>query len=427
HGTDSPSMVPERPFAQAQATVRPPAPAQIAQKQATRLPVRSAPMVPVQGHSAEPFMDEDYGTAITPTRGGWLDVDHAAQPRSGGVDYDDGFDAPQDSQPPSTTLTQPPAQSPRTIPPLDPVPAMADAGMARPPADAPSIAVPATDDALLAQVIADGAGGRYDAMNLDGGFRGRLGVTSPYYQRAHDGLRLGPHQAMQDSGELGELLGLMQRADPATFAGIFGQADALMAMVTAQGPSGLDVPGGRGPRVQPLEGADLWQDPWIDRFRMAARHPAFQAAMRAQILMRRFDPLRPVVQATGLTSARGLAMLMALGIHLGSAGAVAHLRAAANPFDTPARLGAALDALGFADLAQFCGAHGLPAVDMVDDTTHFALIAALRALGPQSPVQVPDAEALMDAMVTSAGPGALGDALLRLRLSEAFGNPEGRG
>jgi hypothetical protein len=233
---------------------------------------------------------------------------------------------------------------------------------------------------------------------------------------------------MQDNGELGELLGMMFQADPTAFAGLFGpQAQDLLAMTGAAGPSGLDTPGGRGARVQQLEGADLWQDPWIDRFRNAARHPAIQAAMRAQILLRRVSPLQPVAQATRLTTPRGMAMLMALAVHLDVVGAVAHLRAAVNPADTPARLGAALDALGFADLAQFCVAQGLPPVDVVDDATHFALIAALQALGAQSPVQVPDAEAIMDAMVTSAGPGPLGDALLKLRLSEAFGNPDGRG
>lgn len=57
----------------------------------------------------------------------------------------------------------------------------------------------------------------------------------------------------------------------------------------------------------------------------------------------------------------------------------------------------------------------------MDEATHFALIAALRGLGPDSPVQVPDAEGVMDALVTAAGPGTLGDALLKLRVSSAFG------
>ncbi len=407
--------------AQPSAAIRPRADAAVLQKPAVRLPAAPlpAPQKPVPQPNGGAFMDEDYWMLATPAPRGWQDVDQGGGRRGAAAfDYDDGFDAPGDvvgevAAAPVAAHVDPP----RAIPPLDAVPIVPQTPMA----------VPASDDALLMQVIAEGAGGRYEAMNLDGGFRGRLGVTSPYYQRAHDGLRLGPHQAMQDSGELGELLGLMRQADAAAFATMFGAPDALMAVVAASGPSGLEVPGGRGPRVQPVDGADLWQEPWIDRFRNAARHPAFQAAMRAQIMARRVDPLRSVARAVGLTGARGMAMLMALAIHLDVAGALAHLRMAVNPFDTPARLGAALDALGFADLGQFCVAQGLPPVDVVDDATHFALIGALQALGPQSPVQVADSEAFMDAMVTSAGPGALGDALLKLRLSEAFGNPEGRG
>ncbi len=400
---------------------------------------RPAPLQRAEPHGAAGFVDEDFGLDVYAGDGGtargWQDVDgHAphAQRQRGGFDYDDGFDgaaAPILADPASPAVATPA----RPIPPLDPGPDTRFPVASGPGANGTvangtvaSGTVPASEDALLVQIIAEGAGGRYEAMNLDGGFRGRLGVNNPYYQRAHDGLRLGPHQAMQDSGELGELLGLMQRADPAAFAGILGVPDVLMAVVTATGPSGLEVPGGRGPRVQPVDGADLWQDPWIDRFRTAARHPAFQAAMRMQIITRRLDPLHNVATATGLTTPRGTAMLLALAIHLDVAGATAHLRAAINPFDTPARLGAVLDALGYADLGQFCVAQGLPTVDVVDDTTHFALIHALQAIGPQSPVQVADAEAIMDVMVTSAGPGALGDALLKLRLSEAFGNPEGR-
>ena len=150
-------------------------------------------------------------------------------------------------------------------------------------------------------ILAEGVVGRYEALSLDGGFRGRFGPADPYYQRAHDGLRLGPHQATQDTGELGELLALMRDADPAGFAQIFGpEAPALLEITTAEGPSSLETPDGRGPRVRPVAGLDLWEEPWVERFRAAARHPPFQAAMRAQILARRLDPMRPAIEAPGL-------------------------------------------------------------------------------------------------------------------------------
>jgi hypothetical protein len=266
-------------------------------------------------------------------------------------------------------------------------------------------------------VLDQGLGGRYGALNLDGAYRGRLGADHPYYQRAHDGLSIGPHGANQDSGELGELLGLMQAADPEGFSRIFGSdADALVALTTAPGPSSLESPGGRSARVQPLGGADLWEDPWLTRFRAAVEHAPFQAAMRAQIIARRLEPMLPVARALGIDDETGRRMILVLALHLGVAGARATLRAAVNPLDTPAKTAAALDALGHAGLEAFQTAQGLAPTDTPDTETHFALIAALRDLGDAAPVQVPDAEAVKDQIVTAVPPGALGDALLRLRV-----------
>lgn len=405
------------------APVAPPAPAPAPQP-APPFADRSAP------EDSGGFVDEDFAWAggagadasAGPAAAGFRDLDAG---RAGAQDfaYDDGFGP----------LAAPaaPAEAAEPIPPLDPLPEPGPPPAAPTPAPAPT-AGPASGDAsendaadwLVAQVIAEGAGGRYDAFSLDGGFRGRFGQGDPYYKRAHDGLRLGPHQAAQDSGELGELLALMQATDSEGFAQIFGvEAEELLATVTAEGPSALDSADGRGPRVQPVAGHDLWEEPWLDRFRAAARHAPFQAAMRAQIAVRRLDPLRPVAEALGIDRPRGLAMLLALALQRGVEGAVAHARDAVNPFDTPARVGAAVDALGHVDLVAFRAAEGLPPGDQLDAPAHFALIAALRDLGPDSPVQVPDAEAVMDAFVTAAGPGTLGDALLRLRVSPAFGTP----
>lgn len=383
-----------------------------------------APVEPPEATGA--FVDEDFAwvdatggpSSMGAGTGGFHDLDSDVPATS--FAYDDGFG--------SDTV-----DAVEAIPPLDPLPEPAAPVSATPnPAPEPATPAPAAPDTgegdaadqLVALAIAEGAGGRYDALSLDGGFRGRFGPSDPYFKRAHDGLRLGPHQASQDSGELGELLTLMHSADPAGFARIFGaDAEALVATVTAEGPSSLDVPTGRGPRVQPVAGVDLWEESWAERFRAAARHEPFQAAMRAQIAVRRLDPLRPVAEALGIDRPRGLAMLLTLALQRGVAGAVAHLRAAANPFETPARVGAALDALGQPDLGAFRAAHGLPPGDQLDDEAHFALFAALRGLGPDSPVQVPDPEAVMDALVTATGPGTLGDALLRLRVSPAFGTP----
>jgi hypothetical protein len=132
--------------------------------------------------------------------------------------------------------------------------------------------------------------------------------------------------------------------------------------------------------------------------------------------------MRPLAEALGLTGSRGIAMLASLAIHLGVEAAVAAVRAAVNPFDAPAKVAAALNALGHTELAAFQREQRLREGDQLDAPTHFMLIAALRGLGAESPVQIPDEEAIMDTLVTSAGPGAAGDALLRLRVSAAFGS-----
>lgn len=407
-------------------------------------PARAPDMAPTGPGNGAPagFVDEDYlhaAPAAEAGAAGFRDLD--AAPPSTGVPYDDGY-GPMDASAAADT--------PEPIPPLDPAPEPAPPQAAapqpaapRPPQPQPAAphngapaaspppagAAPAPEtqalDALVQAVIAEGAGGRYDALNLDGAFRGRMGQTHPYYQRAHEGLRYGPAQVSQDSGELGELLSLMRAADPAGFDQFFGSAAAqLVETTTRTGPNSGQVPGGRSARVQPVEGKDLWEEPWVDRFRAAAGHAPFQAAMRAQIISRRLEPVLPVAEALGLDSRRGRAMLLAMALHMGVERAVAAIRAAINPLDTPARVAAALEALGHTEIGSFRKANGLPDGDQIDAPTHFALIAALRGLGADSPVQIPDDEAAMDLLVTGVGPGTVGDALLKLRVSETI-QPDG--
>ncbi|MFA3916423.1 hypothetical protein [Ruegeria hyattellae] len=391
-------------------------------------------MVPPQPQTDD-FIDDDYayGTgAGTPAM--FRDYDANTPEEAPLSHYDDGL-GPMNGASKAPSANRPAATP---IPPLDdtpPPPAPTDGPQEPPtpvqPAPVPMQPNPSTpaptaggegwQDALVQTVLTEGVAGRYEALNLDGAFRGRLGQTHPYYQRAHDGLSLGPHQAGQDSGELGELLTLMQAADPAEFAATFGPAaDQLIAATTASGPLSGDAPDGRGARVQQVEGRDIWEDPWVDRFRKAAQHPPFQAAMRAQIIARRLEPMLPVADALGIANRRGQAMLLTLAILSGVPQAITLSRAAINPFDTPAKLAAALQALGHDSLNAFQTAQGLTPTETVDDASHFALLTELRGLGPEAPVQMPDPESTLDTLVTSLGPGPQGDALLKLRVAPAF-------
>lgn len=373
-----------------------------------------------------------------PQNGGFIDEDYAAQdgheaahfvdrdaPTGAESVYDDGL-GPLDGDVQAFSAPPPEPAVSDPIPPLDDVPqpgaAAAQPGPA-PAAPAPVPAPPAAEEAnwkdnLVQTLLAEGVVGRYEALNLDGAFRGRMGADHPYHQVAHDGLSIGPHQANQDSGELGELLALMQAADPASFASIMGEgADAVLQVTSATGPASLDSPGGRSARVQPVMGRDLWEDPWLDKFRALVKHPPFQAAMRAQIITRRLEPMLPVAEALGFDGARGRAQLLAMALMTGVQTATSIARAAANPFDTPAKLASVLEALGAESLQAYQASKGLATTEVADDQTHFSLLQDLRALGPDAPVQVPDPETIMDMLVTTAGPGPIGDALLKLRVS----------
>ena len=78
---------------------------------------------------------------------------------------------------------------------------------------------------------------------------------------------------------LGRLLRMMRQRDAQTFAQIFGgHAQQLIDVTTADGPPSSASPDGRSARVQPVESADLWREPWLTRFRRAGQHVPFQAA-----------------------------------------------------------------------------------------------------------------------------------------------------
>lgn len=392
----------------------------------------SPPLVPPVADESgrfgdQPFSDEDLigqpwsDSDADAGAGDFRDLDRQSAPDAS-FDYDDGFDDKQYRDNASVALSRPPADGTQPHGTPD---APADGGSLPDLDPGPDHSMPAAatdwEDDLVALVVEEGMGNRYGVLNLDGAFRGRFGAEHPFYQRAHEGLRYGPHQVSQESGELGSLVEVMHDADPEAFVRHFGpQSKALLAVLNADGPGALESPDGRSVRVQPVDGADLWEDPWVDRFRSAASHPPFQAAMRRHIAATRLAPMLAVARALGLAEARGLGMLLAIAMHEGVPEAVDRVRRLVDPFDTEQRLAAVLSALGHSGLAAFRASMGLPAGDTLDTQTHLALLEALRGLGSEAPVPVPDPEDVKDRLVTSVGPGALGDVLLRLRVSERF-------
>lgn len=241
----------------------------------------------------------------------------------------------------------------------------------------------------------------YSAMNRDGEFRGLFGQDHPAYNRYHIGLSYGIIQFTQDSGNLGRLLTMMQARDPAYFTTTFGpDSDNLLRTTTVPGPGSADSPGGRSARVQPVGGTDLWEEPWTGRFAKAGRHIAFQAAQNELAAQLFLTPVLPFARWLGFTTDRSLAILVDRAVQMGVGGACTWIIRAVGPIQTLAQRQQALTALGHADLRSFQRA----TPGLVDDgnwgaQTHAALIAALRALGPASPIEIPTRDQMLSAIV----------------------------
>jgi hypothetical protein len=289
----------------------------------------------------------------------------------------------------------------------------------------PSLDLPAEMQRSIIELTAaghDGAG--YSSINADGPFRGRFGPGHKAYQRYHTGLSFGVAEFNQDSGSLGRLLKSMHGRDPDQFAALFGpEAMLMLEMVTAPGPSGELVEGGRGPRVQPVNGVDLWEEPWVSRFRAAGEVPAFRAAQNQLAAELFLAPMLPVAAGFGLTTQRALCMVFDRAVVLGEHGARRWIADTVGPARTPALRSEALAALGYDSIETFqSSVPGLLTDGEFGPVTHATLAAGLRGLGASSPVPVLTTRQMLDEMVARAEgePGA--SRLVRLATAPELGD-----
>jgi hypothetical protein len=295
-----------------------------------------------------------------------------------------------------------------------------------PEAVAPAAPRPLTleDQRMVIERIAETESGshRYSAINADGEFKGRFGPDHPAYQRYHVGLSYGIIQFTQDSGSLGQLLTMMRDRDPQSFDGIFGpDATALVSVTSAPGPPSRESPGGRSARVQPVGGADLWEDPWLDRFRRAGDHLPFQAAQNELAATNYLQPMLQFAGWLGLDTDRALTIVVDRAVQMGVQGARHWIIDAVGPVSTTALRQQALGALGQEDLRGFQAAtDGLVADNLWGPLTHAAMVSALRRLGSESPVPIPTRDQMLDAIVRRAAGELWGPRVERLRGSTAF-------
>lgn len=255
----------------------------------------------------------------------------------------------------------------------------------------------------------------YGAVDPDSAFAGGHGTDHPAYQRHHLGLAFGIAAFSQDSGGLGQLLTLMQSRDPEAFATTFGdQADELLEVLNRPGPLSKDTPDGRSARVQPVGGADVWEEPWRSRFVAAGGHRPFRGAQIELAAGMYLDPILQFATDLGLATERGLAIVFDRAAHRGTVGGMNWVIETVGPFQTPMLQREALQALGFADVEAFQRTQpDLLVDDQFGPLTHAALTAAVRATGVPAPA-ILDYRQMITALAERATGQPWGDRIVRL-------------
>ena len=173
---------------------------------------------------------------------------------------------------------------------------------------------------VLKVAQAESGAAAYSAINPDGEFNGafnRNGYVHPASQTYHVGLSYGLIQFTQDGGSLGQLLAMMRDRDAATFAATFGPDSDESSASPTPGPGSKDCPGGRSARVQPIGGADLWEQPWRDRFTAAGQVVAFQAAQLELAATAYLDPMLEFCGNLGFDTDRSLAIAYDRSVQMG--------------------------------------------------------------------------------------------------------------
>jgi hypothetical protein len=290
-------------------------------------------------------------------------------------------------------------------------------------ADAPPAAAPARRPfdieackAILARIAPFESGNEGFARVIDDGeFAGRFGTAHPAHNRYHLGLTFGAFPFVQEHGTLGQLLRLMRERDAATFDATFPEATQLIAITTSsEAPHAWDSPDGYSPRLAPVAGHRLWQEPWLARFRRAGQHPAFQGAQNELAARLWIEPVRPVAKQLGLESDQALTLVVDRAVQMGPQAGLAWVLEAATPFETIALRQRAIAAIGHADVQAFQTAQRLPITGVWDVATHAALIAALRG-NPGSPSAVLGRDEIVGAMLRHAQGTPWAERVRRLR------------
>jgi Glycosyl hydrolase family 46 len=258
---------------------------------------------------------------------------------------------------------------------------------------------------------------RFVAVNPDGEFHD---PAHPFYHRVHVGLSWGLIQFTQRSGSLGKVLALCYQRDPALFARVFGASEQKLRELTGSTKRLDDA------RIAPLDGANLWEEPWLSRFRAAGSERAFQIAQLQAADTIYFIPQLAFAGWLGLDTDRALAVLYDRVVHAGSGGGRAFVLDSVSPIRSVTQQHAALESLGFADLRAFQGSvPGLTGDGRWTSDTHAALIGALRAQGASAALAVPGRDEMLQRMLRAARRSTSGtSAVVLRRLTNLLSTPK---
>jgi len=146
------------------------------------------------------------------------------------------------------------------------------------------------------------------------------------------GVSYGFIQWTQIAGGLSKVLERMRAANPAKFDEVFGGPTAAAHLLDAA----------RAKSMAPVDGANLWDEPWLSRFVKAGHIPEFQQAQRVEAGNSEYmKAAKEIARLLGVKTERAMTMYYNRAVHQGAEGALGPARAlsawyAADPSRRPA-------------------------------------------------------------------------------------------
>lgn len=126
----------------------------------------------------------------------------------------------------------------------------------------------------------------------------------------NNGLSFGMIQWSQRSGNLGKLLQKMRAADPTTFDTIFGPKSQVLINSILSGS------------LEPVDGAVLWESPWVSRFKAAGKYPPFIAVQEAMAKAgTHWQAAEQIAGILGVRTERAMALFFDRAVQQGEGGA----------------------------------------------------------------------------------------------------------